>query len=45
MQHTHAWVNRVRRLPILYERGPNNYEVFTSLAARLVKLNKIKRLY
>jgi transposase len=40
---THAWFNRLRRLPIRYERRADIYGAFSSLAASRITLNQIKR--
>ncbi len=44
VERTHAWFTRFRRLPIHYERRADIYEAFTSLAARIMTLNQIRRL-
>ncbi|GJE71707.1 hypothetical protein CHKEEEPN_3254 [Methylorubrum podarium] len=43
VEHTHAWFNRFRRLPIRSERRADIDEAFTSLAASLITLNPITR--
>jgi IS5 family transposase len=43
VEQTHAWFNRSRRLPVRYERHPDIYVAFTTLAASLITLSQIRR--
>jgi transposase len=43
VERTLAWLNRLRRLPVRYERCADIHEAFTLLGCALVCLNQITR--
>jgi hypothetical protein len=45
VERARAGLNRFRRAPIRYEPRIDIYEAFTFIAARLINLNQIKRLF
>ena len=43
VERTHAWLNRMRRLAVRYERRADIYQAFTTLGCALVCLSQIRR--
>jgi hypothetical protein len=43
MEHTHAWMARLRRLTVQYERRNDIHLAFTPLGCTLVRMNQIRR--
>ena len=43
VERTHAWLNRMRRLVVRYERRADIHLAFTTLGCALVCLNQIRR--
>jgi transposase len=43
VERTDAWMNRFRRLAILYEHRADIFHSFTTLGCALVCLNQIRR--
>ena len=43
VERIHAWLNRMRRLAVRYERRPDIYHAFTRLSCALVCLRQIRR--
>ena len=43
VERTHAWLNRLRRLAVRYERREDIHMAFTTLGCALVCLNQIRR--
>ena len=44
VERTHAWLNRLRRLTVRYERRKDIHLAFTTLGCALVCLNQVRRL-
>ena len=43
VERTHAWLNRMRRLAMRYERRADIYQAFTTLGGAPVCLRQIRR--
>ena len=43
VERTHAWLNRMRRLGVRYERRADIYQAFTTLGCALGCFNQIRR--